>query len=178
MRRRLPRAVAPLAAVLLAVGLAAADTTSAEVVRFSGRVNELRRAAGCGPLEWDRRVAAIAQAHSDDMARRDLLAHDGGDGSTMQDRLRRSGYLRRGPAAENITYGQATVDEAVDAWIASPGHRENLEFCRFTHHGMGRRGPYWTHVIVTLAPQQVLLPLPVAEPVTLSAAMPGVRAVR
>lgn len=174
MRRRVPRAVLPLAVVLLSTSLTAADTTSAEVVRFSGRVNEVRRAAGCGPLEWDRRVAAVAQAHSATMARRDSLEHDI-DGGGMRDRLRHAGYLRRGPAAENISYGQATVDEAINGWMASPGHRENLEYCRFTHHGLGRQGPYWTHVLVTLAPDQVLLPLPMVEPVTLPAAAPRVR---
>lgn len=166
MRRRIPRAILPLAAVALVAALSAADTTSAEVVRFSGRVNELRRAAGCGPLEWDRRVAAVAQAHSENMARHDSLDHADADGADMKERLRRAGYVRRGPAAENISYGQFNVDEALAGWVGSPGHRENLEYCRFTHHGLGRQGPYWTHVLVTLGPDQVLPPLPTVEPVT------------
>lgn len=148
-RRALLRAAAPL----LLLSLSASGITSGELIRFTDQVNEFRRAAGCAPLQWDEGIADIAQKHSADMLRRDFFDHTDPDGVTLQQRIRVAGFTRRGPAGENISYGQSYSGEAFKAWIDSPNHRENLEYCRFTHHGLGREGPYWTHTFITLTPE-------------------------
>ena len=40
---------------------------------------------------------------------------------------------------ENIAMGQPNAREAVRGWLASPGHRQNIENCGYTRHGVGLR---------------------------------------
>ncbi|HLM68573.1 MAG TPA: CAP domain-containing protein, partial [Longimicrobium sp.] len=54
--------------------------------------------------------------------------------------------------AENIAWTpEQDARQTLQGWINSPGHRQNLENCAYTHHGIGLRDAYWTHVFVTPA---------------------------
>ena len=59
--------------------------------------------------------------------------------------------MRFSEAAENITRTTtgAGSQGAVTQWLASAGHRENIENCRFTRTGVGVSGEYWTQVFYT-----------------------------
>jgi uncharacterized protein YkwD len=118
---------------------------TAEVARL---VNEHRARVGCRALAWDDAAARAAQAHSDDMARRNYFSHTSPEGRTMVDRLRAQGASYR-MIAENIAMGQPTAREVVRGWLASPGHRANIENCGYTRHGVGLRSGRWTHVFYT-----------------------------
>jgi hypothetical protein len=77
------------------------------------------------------------------MVSQGFFAHESPDGGTLVDRLTAVGYLG-GDAAwvvgENIGWGQAslaTPRSMVDAWMNSPGHRENLLSADYGQVGLG-----------------------------------------
>lgn len=120
-----------------------------EMVRL---VNAHRAARGCPALVWLQPAADAAQAHSADMARRGYFDHVSPDGRQLTDRLATVGVGWR-MVAENIAWTpERGARETLQGWIESRGHRQNLENCAYTHHGIGLQNAYWTHVFVTPAP--------------------------
>ena len=122
-------------------------------------VNEQRVDAGCPPLAIDERLVAAAQGHSEDMAANDFFSHTGSDGSQPWDRMDEEGY-RWSRAAENIAAGYPTAEQAVAAWMNSPGHRNNILNCDLVDTGVGHvylpddpgsvnYRHYWTHDFAT-----------------------------
>jgi uncharacterized protein YkwD len=149
---KLPCSAARFAALtILAVMLLAcapertAGPTDPDVVSFVKLMNKHRVSLGLSPLAWDSRAAAVAQAHSRDMFEQDYLTHGWSDGGSTWKRLAARGvtYSRAG---ENIAWGQATGSAVLTAWLRSPGHRENIENAKYTHHGVAKVGTYWTHI--------------------------------
>ena len=121
--------------------------TDPEVVSFVKLMNAHRRSLGLSPLAWDRRAAAVAKAHSRDMFERNYFSHTSPNGRTMRDRLEARG-VNYSQAGENIAWGQETGRAVLTAWLRSPGHRHNIERRGYTHHGVAKVGPYWTHVFI------------------------------
>jgi uncharacterized protein YkwD len=119
-----------------------------ELVRFAVLADEYRRLNGCDALVWHAAAARIAQAHSEDMASRAFFDHRDPDGRMPGDRLHASG-IRYRRAGENIAQGQTSARQVLQSWVSSPSHRETLEDCRYTHHGVGFDGKHWTHVLLT-----------------------------
>ncbi|KAG6614530.1 SCP-like extracellular protein [Phytophthora cinnamomi] len=88
-------------------------------------VNKQRATGGLKPLCLNKKLHAAAQRHSDDMAAKDYMAHDGSDGSTMSERITQAGY-DWSAVAENVAAGQVDVADVMVAWINSPEHLENI----------------------------------------------------
>ncbi len=100
------------------------------------------------PLTWDTRLEAAALAHSTDMATNNFFSHTGSDGSSPSQRVTRAGYSWSA-TGENIAAGQPTETDAMDSWIASPGHCANIMSRNYTQLGAalargGSYGTYWT----------------------------------
>jgi uncharacterized protein YkwD len=122
----------------------------AQLAQYAAQVLDLtnteRAKAGCGALRSDSRLAAAAQGHSADMAKRNYFSHDTPEGTSPWDRIKAAGYAN--PGAENIAYGYRTPADVMTGWMNSPGHRANILNCDFTtlgvgvHYGTG--GPWWT----------------------------------
>lgn len=125
---------------------AGTTTGRAEMRDLMARINRHRRTIGCRPLEWDERMARVAQRHSEDMARRGYFSHVDPDGRDPFDRMRRAG-VRFQAAAENLASGQRHAAETFDDWMGSRGHRENLERCVYTRIGIGLYRGRWTCVM-------------------------------
>jgi uncharacterized protein YkwD len=113
--------------------------------------NAHRRSVGCPALVWMQTVANAAQGHSDDMARRSYFDHRSPEGRGPTDRLAAAGVTYRS-MGENIAQHPGTARDVMAGWLASPGHRQNLERCTYTHHGIGLREGYWTHLFITPMP--------------------------
>jgi uncharacterized protein YkwD len=96
-------------------------------------------------LSWDEQLEAAAQAHSDDMNRRNRMAHQGGDGSNPGVRITRTGYAWS-TYGENIAEGYTNEESVVEAWLESTGHCKNIMNGSFTQMGMATSGTYWTQV--------------------------------
>lgn len=114
-------------------------------------VNAHRRSLRCPELVWMQTVANAAQGHSEDMARRDYFSHQSPEGLGPTDRLRAHGVSYRA-MGENIAQHPGTARDVMNGWLASPAHRQNLERCTYTHHGIGLRDGYWTHLFITPLP--------------------------
>ncbi len=122
------------------------EAAKARVVEL---VNVERGKQGCGAVHSDSRLAAAAQGHSADMARRDYFDHTTPDGVDPWERAKAAGYET--PTGENIAMGQRTAEDVVDSWMKSPGHRANILNCDSKAIGMGLArnsggSPYWTQM--------------------------------
>jgi uncharacterized protein YkwD len=87
--------------------------------------NNFRAKNGLAPLTLNSKLTEAAQIHTENMAVQDFFSHTGKDGSSAGDRAAKTGYDWR-TLAENIAAGQRSPAEVVQAWIDSPGHRENM----------------------------------------------------
>jgi uncharacterized protein YkwD len=110
--------------------------TPADIVRGNfDLLNAEREARGLPVLAWDERAAAVAKAHSQDMANNDFIGHISpttGDASARFERAKISGTVVR----ENVArgYGPKGIHESL---MNSPGHRANLIAEDVTHVGIG-----------------------------------------
>jgi hypothetical protein len=96
-------------------------------------VNAARRSERLNALELDERLTTLAQSHAEAMRRARKTAHDAGDGD-LNYRLEQLGLEL--DAGENVAHA-ASAALAQRALWASPSHRENLLFPRFTQLGIG-----------------------------------------
>lgn len=87
--------------------------------------NAQRARRGLPPLETSPELTAAATRHARDMAAHHRMRHRGSDGTTPFQRMTQAGYTFR-QAAENVAYGQPTVEAVMDAWWGSPPHRANV----------------------------------------------------
>lgn len=115
--------------------------------------NVERVAAGCQPLTWNATLAAVAAAHSADMAANNYLDHNSLNGTTPAQRITAAGYTWT-ITAENIAAGQATPADVMASWMASAGHKANILNCSLTELGVGfasggSYGTYWTEDFAT-----------------------------
>ena len=97
---------------------------------------------GLAALSWDPELAAIARAHSAEMAEQGYFAHVSPRTGSVADRLRHAGYPASF-AAENIAMAP-TLGEAQESLMRSPGHRAAVLSPEATHFGIGvvtRRDP-------------------------------------
>ncbi len=142
-----------LLALMILAGLARFTAAQADPVSdLLGRINALRTQSGLLPLAVSDKLTAAAQRHSTDMATYGFVDHTGSDGSTMDSRIRASGYgfwRNFGIWGENIYGGQtATVDDAWNFWINSQAHRSNLINTRYREIGVAfaasDKGTYFT----------------------------------
>ncbi|KAF4318196.1 hypothetical protein G195_008271 [Phytophthora kernoviae 00238/432] len=112
-------------------------------------VNKQRATKGLSALCMNSKLHSAAQRHSDDMAIKDYMAHDGSDGSTMSQRITQAGY-DWDAVAENVAAGQVDVDAVMVAWINSPEHLENImgDYTMFgtaySYNANGEYKHYWT----------------------------------
>lgn len=107
------------------------------------------------PLSSNDLLDVAAKQHSAAMAAHSFFDHEGQDGSTSAERIRRTGY-HAGTSGENIAAGQLTPEEAVSGWLKSPGHCANIMRASFTEMGIGftantesKAGIYWVQVFGT-----------------------------
>lgn len=119
------------------------------VDEFVRLMNQHRRSIGLSALIWSDDIARVAQAHSEDMARRDYFSHTNLSGQSPFDRLGRAG-IGYSSAGENIAYGNSSGSGTLQQWLNSSGHRANIENGSYTHHGVGfdPGSNMWTHVFV------------------------------
>jgi len=108
-----------------------------------------RRFDAVPPLAPSAALQRAASAHAEDMARRGVMDHAGGDGSTPAIRATRVGYAWR-TVGENVASGQSTPEQVVAEWLDSPRHCSNIMDGDFTEMGVAvassTTGVYWAQV--------------------------------
>ncbi|HYK99692.1 MAG TPA: CAP domain-containing protein [Steroidobacteraceae bacterium] len=138
------------------------SATPAMAARALQLVNEARaRGAQCGaqsfepapPLTLSGTLAGVARGHAADMAVHDYFEHQDLSGHSPADRVRAAGYHEK-LVGENIAYGPKSVEEAVQGWLRSADHCQNIMDPRFAQMGLGlapgraaRRGLFWVQLL-------------------------------
>jgi uncharacterized protein YkwD len=101
-------------------------------------INQVRWEHGqIPPLKANLALQRAARAHSQSMAQNDFFGHKGDDLSSPWDRIDAAGYGNWYVLAENIAAGCRTPQEALQAWMSSPRHRENLLSTELAEAGIG-----------------------------------------
>lgn len=113
--------------------------------------NAERTKAGLKPLEIHSPLMAVAHAKSADMAKNNYFSHTSPTYGSPFDQIKSAGISYRS-AGENIAQGQRTPQQVVQAWMDSPGHRQNIMNANYTHIGVGfvEDGYYWTQQFIQL----------------------------
>lgn len=126
-------------------------SSASEVQKFMNLVNLHRKKAGCSPLAENPVLMNVAQNHAEDMERRNYFSHRTPEGLSPFDRMKKAG-IRYWTAAENIAQGQPTAEMVLKQWLASPGHRKNIENCKLKSHGTGlaEKSNTWVHAFATI----------------------------
>ncbi|NLL05877.1 MAG: SafA/ExsA family spore coat assembly protein [Clostridiaceae bacterium] len=120
-----------------------------EVIRL---VNIQRTKAGLQALTQNWQLSRVARYKSQDMIDRGYFAHNSPTyGSPFK--MMESFGLRYSAAGENIAMGQQSPAQVMNAWMNSPGHRNNIMSPSFTQIGVGlakdRKGRmYWTQMFI------------------------------
>lgn len=130
-------------------------TTPVELTQASilATVNEARRANGNHkPFAYNGMLEVAARSQANLMASKDQLAHN--LGVTLRERVSAAGY--QGAVGENIAGGQQTLQQAIEGWLNSPGHRATLLSDKFVEFGLAvarvgggrksRYGIYWCFI--------------------------------
>jgi hypothetical protein len=112
------------------------------------QTNQHRREQGLPPLKYSAELSAAARYHAADMALENYFEHDTYD---LVDRQlnqvcdwheRINVYYPSGPGAENIARGYSEPDAVVAGWLASAGHRRNIEGA-YWEIGVGYYETHW-----------------------------------
>lgn len=121
--------------------------------RAAGRRCGGRSMPPAGPLRWDAQLFSAAEAHSQDMARRNYFEHRSPEGREVSQRVSASRY-RWKSVGENLAGGDRSIAEAVQGWLDSPDHCENLMDPKFVDVAVAcvaqpgtEWGTYWTMVL-------------------------------
>ena len=88
-------------------------------------VNEYRKQRHLQPLKLVDSISIVAAKHSRDMADKTIsFGHQGFD-IRIKELYKKIEHCQAG--AENVAYYRLNPKKLVDAWVASPGHRKNIE---------------------------------------------------
>ena len=99
-------------------------------------VNAERKAQGLTTLKLSSKLDKAAQSLACDNAERQSISHDSSDGGTLKTRLRTAGYAFR-TAAENTGRGFGSGARAVEWWMGSSKHRDNILLRKAREVGIG-----------------------------------------
>ncbi len=110
-----------------------ANISPEEVVRLT---NEKRIAAGLSTLTYNSTLAGAAYSKGMDMINRDYWAHVAPDGTQPWKFFSDFGYRYR-YAGENLARDFTNAPAAVDAWMNSPTHRDNILNSKYKEIGIG-----------------------------------------
>jgi len=99
-------------------------------------INQVRAENGLPPLAESPLLNADAQQYADFIASRSILSHTA-DGRTLDARAEAAGYTGWKALGENLAGGYDTPEQAVTAWLASPGHHDIIMSPSYTETGVG-----------------------------------------
>lgn len=100
----------------------ASSITSEEII---DRTNLARTTRGINPLQKNQLLIQAAQSKAADMMAKDYWAHIAPDGTPPWTFITKAGYSYA-IAGENLARNFADPQSVIDAWLASPSHRDNV----------------------------------------------------
>jgi len=114
-----------IAALLTAMTLTTAPSPAEANQAAVSMLNSIRAQMGKPPVRYNKRLERAARAHAKDMAQSGVRGHVSSNGAQLSDRVKRSGY-KFCFAAENVGWGQKSMQGVMKAWLNSSGHRKNM----------------------------------------------------
>jgi uncharacterized protein YkwD len=127
MTRRFFFLLAVLLATACAAPLHASDPQSDVEKQTFKLINAYRDRNGFPPLRWNDEIAAIARAHSRDMASGDVdFGHGGFDDRVGQLKSLMAGFEGAGENVLYTTQLDDVAERAVEMWLHSPHHLRNI----------------------------------------------------
>ncbi len=127
-------------------------SVSGDEMQILALLNGERARAGLPLLVLQPQLTAAAQLHSSNVARTGIFNHNGvaGPDDNLRSRVMGTGITWFSTLAENISMA-ANTDDAVNGWMNSQGHRDNILSPRFGRVGIAVRQAangvrYWTTV--------------------------------
>lgn len=121
------------------------------------KVNDKRVSSGLTSLKWSEKAAEVARLHSVNMAEKDFFSHRGADGLMVDQRADKARLFNWTAIGENIAFMQGYPkpgEMAIEQWLLSASHRNNLLNPRWTQTAIGiavtKDGKYYfTQVFLT-----------------------------
>ena len=110
----------------------AANISPSEVIRLT---NEKRAEVGLPALTENSVLDQAAQSKGADMLNKDYWSHIAPDGTQPWTFFINAGYKYR-YAGENLARDFSSASSAVDAWMASPSHKENILSSKYKEIGI------------------------------------------
>ncbi len=110
----------------------AADISVDDVIKLT---NQKRAENGLEPLTYNSQLSGAAMAKGNHMIANDYWAHTSPDGTTPWKFFSDAGYKYK-YAGENLARDFSNAPTAVDAWMASPSHRENILASKYREIGI------------------------------------------
>ena len=115
-------------------------------------VNAERSKAGKAALVENNELSNVARAKSKDFINNNYFAHNSPTYGTPFNMLKSFG-INFSAAAENIASGQKTAADAMNSWMSSSGHRENILSSTYNQIGVGvardnNGNLYWTQMFI------------------------------
>jgi uncharacterized protein YkwD len=104
------------------------------------RINAERSLKGLPALVWNDRIAAVARYHSQNMLKNKFFSHQDQDGLMVNDRADRMGLADWTSIGENIAFVKGfrdPIDLAIEKWMQSSAHRDNLLASRWKESAVG-----------------------------------------
>lgn len=111
----------------------AANISPEEVIRFT---NEQRASHGLAQLSANPTLSQAALAKGNDMLSKDYWAHFAPDGTTPWSFFLSFGYKYK-YAGENLARDFSDAGSAVNAWMNSPSHKDNILNPNYSEIGIG-----------------------------------------
>ena len=111
----------------------AANISPAEVIRLT---NAQRAASGLSPVSENSKLDLAALAKGNDMLAKGYWAHFAPDGTSPWSFFMNFGYKYQ-YAGENLARDFSNANDAVNAWMNSPSHRENILNSKYKEIGIG-----------------------------------------
>lgn len=128
-----------LSALLCALFLMTGIVASAQddpVAQVLIRINQARANANLPALTRNAQLDAAAQGHANDLLQNGVqLGHSGSDGSSITQRIVRTGY--NGDTVGENWASYRTMDLVMQFWLTDPPHRHNILNPRFSEIGIG-----------------------------------------
>ncbi len=103
-------------------------------------INQERLKLGLTAIAWSEDAAKVARLHSSNMAKLNFFGHAGADGKMVDERADQLGVKKWRAIGENIAFNRGYSDPiktAVEKWMQSTGHRNNLLNPRWQETGIG-----------------------------------------
>ncbi|HEY9881223.1 MAG TPA: CAP domain-containing protein [Leptolyngbyaceae cyanobacterium] len=118
---------------------AQSEATGQMEAQVFAQINTIRQQQGLSELRQNDKLAQVARDYSRRMAEGDFFAHTSPQGDTMVERVHAAGifYFMLGENLFTSTNIPQPANAAVNGWMNSPGHRENILRREYRETGIG-----------------------------------------